>query len=99
MNGYVIADITITDGELFKEYKSKVDSTIEKYNGTFIMMAKGKEGAIDVIEGDWNPKVLVIIKFESVEQAKKWYNSPEYAEIVDIRNRSSTSNLLIVEGM
>ena len=100
MTGFVIADLTVTDSEMFDEYKSKVGSTIEKYNGKVTIMAsKAKEGSISNIEGDWNPNLFVVIQFESVDQAKKWYNSPEYTDIIDLRFKSSITKLNIVEGM
>ena len=99
MNGYIIADLTITDPEMFDDYKSKVGSTIEKYGGKSIILAKKKEGAIDVVEGEWNPNLFVVIQFDSVDKAKEWYNSPEYTEIIDLRFNSSSARLAIVAGV
>ncbi len=100
MTGFVIVDITVTDIEMFDEYKSQVVSTVEMYNGRYIIgVSKEEEGSMSIIEGDWKPNLLVIIQFESVDQAKKWYNSPEYTDIIDLRTKSSISNFIIVEGM
>ena len=100
MNGYVIADLTVTDSEMFDDYKRKVGSTIEKYGGKAIIMASNKkEGAIDIVEGDWNPNLFVVIQFDSVDKAKEWYNSREYTDIVGLRFNSSNAQLNIVEGV
>jgi uncharacterized protein (DUF1330 family) len=40
-----------------------------------------------------------VLEFESMEQARRWYESPEYQQAVPLRQRSSTSSLLLVEGL
>ena len=100
MNGYVIADVTVTDSEMYADYISKAGSILKKYGGKVIIWAtKGKGESFDIMEGDWSPNIFAVIKFKSVEQAKKWYNSPEYAEIIDIRFKSATANLNIFTGV
>jgi uncharacterized protein (DUF1330 family) len=100
MKGYVIVDVTVTDSEMYAEYGRKAQSTIKKYGGKFLIWAsKEKEGSIDTVEGSWDPNILGVIQFKSVEQAKKWYNSPEYREIVDLRFKSSSANINIVAGV
>jgi len=100
MNGYVIADVTVTDSEMYADYVSKAGSILKKYGGKVIIWAtKGKGESFDIMEGDWNPNILAVIKFKSVKQAKKWYNSPEYADIIDIRFKSASAKLNIFEGV
>jgi uncharacterized protein (DUF1330 family) len=50
-------------------------------------------------EGGWSPKRVVILEFASMEQARKWYDSPEYAPALAIRTRAATSKLIFVEGL
>ena len=54
--------------------------------------------ATEVADGDWTPDRLVVIEFESVEQARAWLNSPEYTEIKGIRVRSAGGSVIIAEG-
>ncbi len=94
MAAYVIADVTVKDPVRYAEYRRLVPASIEKYGGRFI--ARG--GAIDVLEGTWHPTRLVILEFPSAEQARAWWESPEYAEAKAIRQATSEGTLLIVDG-
>jgi uncharacterized protein (DUF1330 family) len=94
VKGYVIVDIQILDPGKFETYKRLAASSIAQHGGNYI--ARG--GKIEPLEGGWTPQRLVIVEFPSVEQAKAWYNSPEYAPAKKIREESARSKLLIVEG-
>jgi uncharacterized protein (DUF1330 family) len=68
---------------------------VEFYGGRYV--ARG--GAAETLEGQWSPKRLVILEFPSVEQAKAWLNSAEYAPARELRHRYATSNMIVVEGV
>ncbi len=95
MPAYVIADIEITDAELYKEYVKLAPAAVAQYGGRYL--ARG--GHTEVLEGEWQPRRLVIVEFESVEKAKAWLNSPEYAPARALRQRSARSNLVVIEGV
>ncbi len=95
MPAYVIADIEITDAELYKEYVKLAPAAVAQYGGRYL--ARG--GHTEVLEGEWQPHRLVILEFESVERAKAWLNSPEYAPARALRQRSARSNLVVIEGV
>jgi uncharacterized protein (DUF1330 family) len=92
---FVIANVTILDPVHYEDYKRMVPGTLARFGGRFI--ARG--GRIDVLEGDWQPNRLVILEFPSVEQARAWWSSPEYAEARALRQATSKGTLLIVEGL
>ena len=52
-----------------------------------------------MLEGDWKPKRIVILKFENVERAKAWLNCPEYAEPRKMRHRTAKTRMILVEGL
>jgi uncharacterized protein (DUF1330 family) len=95
MAGYVIAEVEVTDPQGFEEYRQLVPASIEKYGGRFV--ARG--GQTETLEGQWQPKRLVILQFDSVERAKQWWASEEYREAKAVRQRTAISNLVIVEGV
>ncbi len=95
MPAYVIADIEIIDPEVYKEYVKLAPATVAQYGGRYL--ARG--GHTEVLEGEWQPQRLVILEFESVEKAKAWVNSPEYAPARALRQRSARSNLVVIEGV
>ena len=95
MPAYVINDMVVTDPVLFEEYKKLSPPTVAQYGGRFL--ARG--GHTDTLEGEWSPKRLVIIEFPSVAQARAWADSPEYAPAKRLRQITTTSNLIVVEGV
>jgi uncharacterized protein (DUF1330 family) len=95
MPAYVIAEVEVTDPVAFGEYVKVIPATVAAHGGTYV--ARGS--AVEVLEGDWAPKRLVILKFDSIAQAKAWYESPEYRPLLEIRKRTAKSKILIVEGL
>jgi uncharacterized protein (DUF1330 family) len=95
MPAYVIANVTVKDPVRYEEYRRLVTPTVEPFGGRFI--ARG--GKVELLEGSWAPARVVILEFPSVERARAWWQSPEYAEARAIRQATSEGTLLIVEGV
>ena len=53
---------------------------------------------MDPKEGGWTPKRIVVLEFPSMAQAQKWYDSPEYAPLIKLRQKASKGKLILVEG-
>ena len=94
MTAYVIVDIEVLDPEGYKEYVKLAPEAVKLYGGKYI--ARG--GPNETLEGDWQAKRLVILEFPSVEQAKNWVNSSEYAPARALRHQYARSNMVVVEG-
>ena len=94
MAAYVIGEIEVTDPALYEEYRKQVMAVVTRYGGKFIV----RGGKVEPLEGGWAPKRLVALEFPSMEQAQKWYRSPEYAPLIALRQKASRGKLLIVEG-
>lgn len=95
MVAYVINDMEVTDPQGLEEYKKLSPATVAQYGGRFL--ARG--GPMEVLEGTWQPKRLVILEFPSLAQAKAWLESPEYAPARKLRQQASRSNMVVVEGV
>ena len=95
MSAYVIVDIEVTDPVGYEDYKKLAAETVALYGGKYA--ARG--GRTEVLEGDWQPHRLVILQFESLERAKEWLNSPEYAPARLLRHRYARTNMVVVEGV
>ena len=95
MSAYVIVDINIHDPAGYEKYKQLAASTVEAYGGKYV--ARG--GATEVFEGAWTPGRLVILEFESIEQARTWLDSPEYGPPKALRHQTATTNMVVVEGV
>ena len=94
MSAYVIAEIDVVDPAAYEEYRKQVLAVVTKYGGKFIV----RGGKIDVLEGGWSPKRLVVLEFESATRAREWYDSPEYAPLIKLRQKASKGKLILVEG-
>ena len=94
MAAYVVVNVTIRDPFRYDEYRRMATPTVAAYDGRYV--ARG--GAVDVREGDWTPSRLVILEFPSVERARAWWDSPEYAPLKQMRLESNTGDIIVVEG-
>lgn len=95
MTAYVVVDINVHDPEGYEEYKKLAPAAVELYGGKYI--ARG--GRTETLEGDWSPSRLVLLQFESIEQAKKWLNSEEYREPRAMRHRTANTQMVVIEGL
>ena len=92
---YVIAQATVSNPEQYEGYKALAGAAVAKYGGKYIV----RGGATHLLEGDWAPPRLVILEFESVEQAQRFYDSPEYQAARQQRQGAAQMNMLVVEGL
>ena len=95
MAAYVIADIDVQDPVRYADYRAMVPASIEAYGGRFL--ARG--GKVESLEGPWQPKRTVILEFPSVERAKAWWDSAEYAPAKALRRSASEGSLILLEGL
>ena len=95
MPAYVIAEMEIHDPEQYQRYRDAVPDVIAQHGGRFVARA----GELAVLEGDWEPKRLVILEFENLETAKRWYESAEYQEVKALRDGAANLNVVAVEGV
>ncbi len=94
MAAYLIADEEVIDAAGIAEYGRLARPTVEEYGGKVIIATDQSE----VLEGEWQPKRLVVIVFESLERAKEWYESPEYRQAIPLRHRAAKTNMVLLEG-
>lgn len=94
MSAYVIGEIEVTDPAAYDEYRRQVLATIEKYGGRFLV----RGGDVEALEGGWSPKRIVVLEFATLQQARMWYRSPEYAPLIKLRQKGSRGKLIAVQG-
>ena len=94
MSAYIVVEIEVEDPVRYEDYKKMVPPTLAAYGGRFLV----RGGQVENLEGDWSPKRLVITEFPSVDQAKAWWSSAEYAEAKALRQATAKSQLIVVEG-
>ncbi len=94
MAAYIVVEVDVRDPEGFAEYRAMVPASLKVYGGKYLV----RGGAVENLEGDWKPSRVVIIEFESVEQAKRWWDSDEYREARELRQATSETRMILAEG-
>src|ERR1043165_6930945 len=94
VGGYIVARVDVRDWEAYREYMRHTPRVIQKFGGRFI--ARGGETV--TLEGPEEALRVVLIEFPSLEQAKAFYQSPEYAQTKRLREGGGEAQFVAVEG-
>ena len=95
MSAYLFANVDVTDAAGYEQYRQRISATIEAFGGRYLV----RGGATGVLEGDFAPNRLVILEFPDMARLKAWYQSPEYLPLIELRQRTTTSTLVAVDGV
>ena len=91
---YVVADVAVSDVPAFQAYAAKVPEPLKPYNARIIVRAKPEAKEGEAPQGN-----IVMIAFDSLADAEKWYSTPPYSELIPLRQKAAKSQLYIVEGL
>ncbi len=94
-SAYIIANVTVTNPEQYSEYRKLSTIAAQTYGAEFCV----RGGAVEVLEGDWTPDRVVILKFPSLAQARDYYHSVEYTAAIAARQGASVMRMVVVEGV
>ena len=94
MPAYTVVEVEVEDPVRYEDYKKMVPPSLEPFGGRFLV----RGGKAETLEGEWLPKRLVIVEFPSLEKAKAWWASAEYAEAKALRQATAKTKLIVVEG-
>ncbi len=92
---YIIANVRVTNPEQYEEYK-KFSSAAFQANGVEVLARGGK---VEVLEGDWTPDRMVLLKFPSIDAARAFYDSSEYKVARQAREGAAVMRMVILEGL
>lgn len=95
MPAYIVVEVEVHDPERYEKYKSMVPPSLAAYGGRFLV----RGGRVETLEGDWAPKRFVMVEFPSLDRAKAWWDSEEYAEAKALRQATATTQMIVVEGV
>jgi uncharacterized protein (DUF1330 family) len=93
-SAYIIANVRVTDAAQYEEYKKLASLAIQAHGAEVCV----RGGAVEVLEGDWQPDRLVVLKFPSVEAAKAFSDSPEYTLARNARQAAAVMRMVVVAG-
>jgi uncharacterized protein (DUF1330 family) len=94
MPAYVIAETDIHDPERYERYRAASPGAVAAGGGRFLV----RGGELAVLEGDWHPSRLVVLEFDDLEAARRWYDSEEYREARKLREGAATLRVVAVQG-
>lgn len=95
MPAYIVVQVEVEDPARYEDYKAMVPSSLAPFGGRFIV----RGGKVETLEGDWAPKRFVMVEFPSVENAKAWWDSPEYKDAKALRQATAKTQMIVVEGI
>ena len=95
MSAYFILDMSVLDSDKLQEYGNRVLKLAQKHGGEFIVQSTDHEA----IEGDWQPQLLVIVRYPNRQAIHDLYNDPEYAPLKKLRHEGAKTNALAVDGL
>jgi uncharacterized protein (DUF1330 family) len=93
--GYLIAEARVTDPVGYERYKTLAEAAIADHGGRYLV----RGGASEILEGGWSPRRLVVVEFDSVEQAKTFYHSAAYRVAREARAEAAEMNMMVVSGV
>jgi uncharacterized protein (DUF1330 family) len=94
-SAYVLANVNVTNPQQYEEYK-RLSTIAMKAHGAEVCVRGGKT---EVLEGDWTPDRVVLLKFPSIEKAKAFYASPEYKAAIQARQGAALMRMVLIEGV
>ncbi len=94
MPAYIILEVDVQNPAEYEDYKKMAPSSFLPYKGKFIV----RGGQVETLDGDWNPKRIVVLEFPTLDLAKKWWSSEEYAEAKALRERTAKTKAIAIEG-
>jgi uncharacterized protein (DUF1330 family) len=96
MPAYAIGRLEMRDPSWVKEYGPKTAALVQKHGGKYLV----RGGKMERLEGDGKlPSTIVVLEFPSMEQARAWYNDPEYAPMITLRQGGSSLDFILVDGL
>ncbi|MHA6847336.1 DUF1330 domain-containing protein [Ralstonia syzygii] len=93
--GYILAYVNVTDPVQYEQYKVLSTRAMQAH-GAEVLVRGGKT---EVLEGEWKPTRIIVLKFKSYDDAKSFYDSEEYRAARDARAKAARMNMIVVEGV
>lgn len=94
-SAYILANVQVTDPTQYEEYR-KFSSLAMQAHGAEVCIRGGK---VEVLEGDWTPERVVLLKFPTVEAARTFYDSAEYTKARAAREGAAVMRMVLIEGV
>ena len=94
MAAYLVVEAVITDREKFMAYAQRVPELVARFGGEYIVLG----GTQEALEGDWGDVRLVVHRWPDMASARRFWNSPDYAEVRELREGAGEFRVMLLEG-
>ena len=94
MAAYIIVEVEINDPVRYEDYKKQTPLSLGKYQGKFIV----RGGKTETLEGGWAPQRLVVLEFPTMDLARQWWASEDYAPAKAQRQRTAKTKMIVADG-
>jgi len=94
-SAFIIANVHVTDPQQYAQYRELAGLAMKAHGAEVCV----RGGAVQVLEGDWQPERVVVLKFASVEKARAFYDSPEYRQAIKAREGAAVMRMVLVDGV
>ncbi len=91
---YLIVEIRINDLATYSRYVDRVSDIVQRHGGRYLV----RGGKVAPLSGDWEPERIILVEFDTTEQVEKCFGSTEYLELAPLREQSTTTRAIIVDG-
>lgn len=95
MPAYVVLDVEVQDPQTYDRYKELAPPAIAAYGGRYLV----RGGRTETLEGSWEPTRLVVLEFPTMEKARAWWSSREYAAAKKLRQSCANTEMVLVPGL
>jgi uncharacterized protein (DUF1330 family) len=94
LTAFLIIEIAeVHDQRIYAKYREAVTPNLAAAAGTYLV----RGGNVEVLEGDWRPKRVAVVGFDSLEAARRWWSGSGHAELKAMRQCSTNTNMILVE--
>lgn len=95
MPAYMLVNVDVKDSAGFEDYVRNVPPIVRKFGGEYLAVSDAPE----VIEGNWQPRRLVLVRFPDIDAVRSFLSAPEYAPWKELRQRATHSEMVAMEGL
>ena len=95
MSAYLLVEFTVNDPEMYREKYAPIAGQTAKEHGGEVIAA----GNWEVLHGEGSLTSGALVRFADRETALNWYDSPEYQQLIDVRNVAMDARFSVLDGL
>ncbi len=95
MSAYAIVDVDLKDPAGYQTYMREAPRIIAKHGGEYLV----RGGGFEIVEGEWKPHRLVLLRFPDMKSIRALFDDPEYQPLRALRHKCANTSIVAVEGM